>query len=200
MPDDEELTIPVRITQKQIEIAVSKAVQTRTDEIVAEFKRSLALKSDELRDASRLLEDRVDAARDRVDTKIRQVDESLEGVKTKIEKRVNTYVIPAVILTFFAVVLAIFTAVGGFDVIHKVQELKTGVMDGTDSLADSNKKLQELQKELADVKAKADAAANAADAERYNALEKKYDDLIAQLIADKKLKLSPAPKPVGKSN
>jgi hypothetical protein len=100
MSDDDELTIPVRITQKQIEIAVSKAVQTKTDEIVADFKRSLALKSDELRDASRALEDRVDAARDRVDTKIRQVDESLEGVKTKIEKRVNTYVIPAVILTF----------------------------------------------------------------------------------------------------
>lgn len=199
MADEDELMIPVRVTQRQIELAVSKAVQAKADEITAEFKRSLEANSDRLHDANRALEDRVDASRERVDTKIRHVDESLGGLQKKVETRVNKYVIPAVVITFFMIAIAIFTAVGGFDVIGKLQELKNGVRDGNRSLEDSNKKLKDLEQELKDLKTKADAATSQADAERYNALEKKYDDLIAQLVAAKSLKPVPVPKPGDKT-
>lgn len=42
---------------------------------------------------------RVETARDRVDAKIKDVDSSLEALQTKVNSRVTTYVVPAVVLT-----------------------------------------------------------------------------------------------------
>jgi Mg2+ and Co2+ transporter CorA len=227
---DGQVVVPVAVSQSQIERAVQAAVSVHTQDLIQEFSRSLALKSDELRAQHQALLDRIEAARDRVDAKIKDVDSSLEALpgrveavrervdarikdvdtslealpdrveatrnrvdakikdvdssldtlQTKVNSRVTTYVVPAVVLTVISVVLAIFTAVGGFDVIEKVKNLK----DGVDA---ANKTYStDVDPKLTELKAKVAAALATADAERLNQLQDKVTTLQNEYEANQK--------------
>jgi hypothetical protein len=178
---DGDLVVPVNVPvpQSQIDRAVKTLVESKSQDLVTEFTRTMAAKGDEFREKSQELADRVDAGRDRVDAKIREVDASLAALSAKISTRVNTFVIPAVVLTFVAVVLAIFTAVGGFDVIKKVDDLKSGVAKASKTFDDTNADLTKLT-------AKVQTAMATADAERLNALQKRLDDMQLQHDADQR--------------
>lgn len=169
MANGDEITVTVPVSQAQIERAVEAAVQGKAQELFAEFSRSLALKSDEFRTQNQALLDRVDAGRDRVDAKIKEVDKSLEALQSKVNTRVNTYVIPAVVVTFVAIVLAIFTAVGGFGVISNINHLKEEVQS-------ANKTYDEISHDLAILKPKLDAAMAVADADRIAQLQKELKE------------------------
>ena len=179
MADGGQIIVPVPVSQAQIERAVEAAVQAKAQDLFAEFSRSLALKSDELRAQNQALLDRVDAGRDRVDAKIKEVDKSLEELQSKVNTRVNTYVIPAVVVTFVAVVLAIFTAVGGFGVITNINHLK-------DQVQGANKTYGEVSEQLAALKLKLAAAMAIADADRIAQLQKDLKDTQDRLDAFEK--------------
>lgn len=179
MADGEQITVSVPVSQTQIERAVEAAVQARAQDLFAEFSRSLALKSDEFRTQNQALLDRVEAGRDRVDAKIKEVDKSLEALQGKVNTRVNTYVIPAVVVTFVAIVLAIFTAVGGFGVISNINHLKHEVQD-------ANKTYGEVSEELATLKLKLAAATAIADADRIAQLQKDLKETQDRLDAFEK--------------
>jgi hypothetical protein len=202
---DGHIVVPVPVSQAQIEKAVQAAVSVHTQDLIQEFSRSLALKSDELRAQNQALLDRIEAARDRidakmkdvnsslealpgrvetardrVDAKIKDVDSSLEALQTKVNSRVTTYVVPAVVLTVISVILAIFTAVGGFDVIEKVRNLKDGV-DVANKLYNT-----EVDPKLAELKAKVTTALAVADAERFTQLQDQVKKLQEELEASEK--------------
>jgi DNA repair exonuclease SbcCD ATPase subunit len=177
--DGEQITVPVPISHTQIERAVEAAVRAKAQDLLAEFSRSLALKSDEFRAQNQALLDRVEAGRDRVDAKIKEVDESLEALQGKVNTRVNTYVIPAVVVTFVAIVLAIFTAVGGFGVISNINHLK-------DQVEGANRTYGEVSEQLATLKLKLAAAMAIADADRIAQLQRDLKETQDRLDAFEK--------------
>jgi uncharacterized phage infection (PIP) family protein YhgE len=187
MTANDGIVVPITIPAAQLEMAVKAAVQFRADEIDIEFKRSLALKSDEFHRLNQALEDRVDGGRDRIDKKMKEIETGLEvgrdriekkatkieadldGLQKKVNERVNTYVVPAVILTFCALCFAAFTAVGGFGVITKIEGLKQQVKQAEQSF-------NSTQTDLASLKEKITSATALADSERIANLQKQLDE------------------------
>lgn len=174
MGDEGQIGGTIQFSKIDLERIVNAVVQANKDRLSEELRQVIADKDGEVRKKVEEMLSRVDAQRDRVDTKIGNVDNALEKLQERVSKRVNTYVVPAVVLTFVAIMLAIFTAIGGFGVISDVKNLK-------DSVATASGTFSTTQAALASLTKSVDSATATANNDRFLQLQAKIDDLNKKL-------------------
>jgi hypothetical protein len=187
MSDSKSLSVPVNIPTDIFITAVEKAVEAQVVEIQNEFKKALSQKETDLQALLRAMDDRIQKERDRIDAKVNEIDAkkkdadaALETLKGKVSTRVNTFVVPGVIVTFVLIALAIWTAVGGWSVIDKVKTLKTNVATAASDYSTAANNLATTQKQIDDLKATVSNAQTAAgQAAIIIALQKRVADLEA---------------------
>jgi DNA anti-recombination protein RmuC len=187
MSDGKSLSVPVNIPTDVLTAVMEKVVEAQASEIHNEFKKALSQKETELQALLRAMDDRIQQERDRIDTKVNEIDAkkrdadtALETLKGKVSTRVNTFVVPGVIVTFVLIALAIWTAVGGWSVIDRVKTLKSNVATTTSDYSTAAKDLDTIQKQINDLKATvSNVQTTAGQAATMIALEKRVADLEA---------------------
>jgi predicted nucleic acid-binding Zn-ribbon protein len=185
MPDDGNVKIPMEIPKADFQRAILAAAEGQTQALSEELNRALSAKGDEIRKQMDDVYSRIDGLSEKVAAKTGKVDEALDKLQSRVDRRVNTYVIPAVVFTFIAIVMAIFAALGGFGVIKTVETLKEQVNSANTTFSSTNSQLATLTKNVND-------STKLAETERMIALTDQIEELKKQ-IKSLETKLPPPP-------
>lgn len=178
---DTPVTIPLAVSKADLAEALSAAIHSRKGELFEEITLALRDKDSEFRtQVDSLLgridgvSSKVDGLTNKVDAAKTKVDDALEKLQERVNRKVNTYVVPAVTIAFIAVVLGIFAMLGGFKVIGDINTLKGNVETAQNTFDATSKTLGKLATNV-------NEAASKLATDRISSLEQKSKDQEAEI-------------------
>lgn len=205
MSENTHIPVSFSLPKTDLAEAVTAALQSRKTGLFEGVEEAIREKDREFRSQADALANRIDGVSSKVDvlsTKVdaakTKVESELDKMQERVNKNINTYVVPAVIVAFVAIVLGIFAMLGGFKVISDVNTLKASVTTATTDFDKTNATLKTLTTDVNGAAAKLAADRFIEYDKKLNEQNEKIQQLTKQLAAAKASTAVPqTPKPTG---